>query len=532
MQARAQLHAFHPLTLITVALALSIGWGIRGNFGHEYGAMIPGALAALAVCALSGRDDWRARAPYFAMFGALGWAFGGSISYMKVIGYTHSGVASSVWYGFPALFLIGFLWAGLGGAGTALPAVATRERLTQLFRPLLWIVVVWFCLRAISQPLLEQWESAFDATWSRHQSPLYWFDSDWMEALTALFAVCLYDLWQRATPFGRFGLRLGFGLTLLGFLVAGASLAGGLANTAFVYWLLALSVLLVTLAIAYPGLALKTGIWGGAGFYVQRAFDQLGWSPGIAHVLVQYQADTSRLDTLAAERGMTPEALQADLLTNWPNFAMDHTQHLGWVVGALIGAVLYFRARGRFPHGSSLFIYMGVGFFAAFLLFPVLLGFGGAGFRMTPPRSDNWAGILGVYIATFLWLYRNRLVPVALASAVCGAIGGLGFAGATFLKLLLVSLGNRNLDLPPETVAAWAHYQNTNWHSVLEQTYGFINGIGVAIALFPEILVALVAAAVCMVGISLIASARVVTMPLWNHGPVSATLRPSKWSQS
>jgi len=72
---------------------------------------------------------------------------------------------------------------------------------------------------------------------------------------------------------------------------------------------------------------------------------------------------------------------------------------------------------------------------------------------------------------------------VALASAVCGAIGGLGFAGAAFLKLLLVSLGNRNLGLPPETVEAWAHYQSTNWHSVLEQTYGFINGIGVAVAL-------------------------------------------------
>ena len=45
------------------ALALSIGWGIRGNFGHEYGAMIPGALAAMAVVLLSGRSDWLARSP-------------------------------------------------------------------------------------------------------------------------------------------------------------------------------------------------------------------------------------------------------------------------------------------------------------------------------------------------------------------------------------------------------------------------------------------------------------------------------------
>ena len=105
------------------ALALSVGWGIRGNFGHEYGAMIPGALAAMAVVLLSGRDDWHRRVAYFAMFGALGWSFGGSMSYMQVVAYTHSGHSPSVLYGFACLFVIGFLWAALGGAGTAFPGV-------------------------------------------------------------------------------------------------------------------------------------------------------------------------------------------------------------------------------------------------------------------------------------------------------------------------------------------------------------------------------------------------------------------------
>lgn len=38
-----------PLAILFVALALSIGWGVRGNWGHEYGAMIPGALASLSA---------------------------------------------------------------------------------------------------------------------------------------------------------------------------------------------------------------------------------------------------------------------------------------------------------------------------------------------------------------------------------------------------------------------------------------------------------------------------------------------------
>ena len=105
-----------PFCLAT-ALSLSLGWGIRGNFGHEYGAMIPGALAALAVCLMSGRPDWHARAAEFALLGVLGWSFGGSISYMQVVAYTHSGHSQSVLYGFACLFVIGFLWAAPGGAG-------------------------------------------------------------------------------------------------------------------------------------------------------------------------------------------------------------------------------------------------------------------------------------------------------------------------------------------------------------------------------------------------------------------------------
>src|SRR5437016_8346153 len=68
--------------------------------------MIPGALAAMAAVLLSGREDWWRRIAYFAFFGALGWSFGGSMSYMQVIAYTHSGHSGSVFYGFACLFAI------------------------------------------------------------------------------------------------------------------------------------------------------------------------------------------------------------------------------------------------------------------------------------------------------------------------------------------------------------------------------------------------------------------------------------------
>jgi hypothetical protein len=175
-----------------VALSLSIGWGIRGNFGHEYGAMIAGVLSAIAVCLASGREDWWRRVPYFAFFGGIGWSFGGSISYMQVIAYTHSGHLPSQVYGFACLFVIGFTWAAMGAGGTALPAVLSREKLSEIFVPLIVVFIAWWgqdCFEAWYEIYLEKNDLQGA---SRHESPLYWFDTDWLGILVAMGAVLLH----------------------------------------------------------------------------------------------------------------------------------------------------------------------------------------------------------------------------------------------------------------------------------------------------------------------------------------------------
>jgi hypothetical protein len=170
----SRVSSFYVLT----ALSLWLGWGIRGNFGHEYGAMIPGALAAMAAVLLSGRGDWQHRLVYFAMFGALGWSFGGSISYMQVVAYTHSGDSISVLYGFACLFVIGFLWAALGGAGTALPAVVDRSFLDSLFLPMGVVFALWWLQGVAIEPLLRS-----------QGVELFCYDTDWLAATLALAAV-------------------------------------------------------------------------------------------------------------------------------------------------------------------------------------------------------------------------------------------------------------------------------------------------------------------------------------------------------
>ncbi|HDP33702.1 MAG TPA: hypothetical protein ENN29_01180, partial [Candidatus Hydrogenedentes bacterium] len=90
MERFRSLPGLRPRAIFVVALSLSIGWGIRGNFGHESGAMIAGVLASTAACLMSGRSDWRRRVAFFALFGGLGFGFGGSISYMYPISFAGS----------------------------------------------------------------------------------------------------------------------------------------------------------------------------------------------------------------------------------------------------------------------------------------------------------------------------------------------------------------------------------------------------------------------------------------------------------
>src|ERR1051325_2589967 len=152
--------------ILATALSLSIGWGIRGNFGHETGAMLPGALATMAAVVLSGREDWLRRIGSFAFFGALGWSFGGSVSYIQVIAYTHSGHSLSVLYGFACLFLIGFLWAFFGGIGAALPALVPRFRVISLY-PLVFTIFLAWCTQDYLVGKLNTVDPAF-----RQRDPL------------------------------------------------------------------------------------------------------------------------------------------------------------------------------------------------------------------------------------------------------------------------------------------------------------------------------------------------------------------------
>jgi len=177
----SNLRCYAGAGVILSALAMSVGWGIRGDYGHEAGAMIPGALLGLALCLASGRADWWRRCTIMAMCGAIGWAFGGQISYGQITGYTASSSLLDVTYGYGCLFLIGGLWAGIGSAILALSVTQPRSYLERFAGPLVvfWLVRVFMDLTGLTAWMVQIW---------------YANDTDWFAALSALLVAGIYAL--------------------------------------------------------------------------------------------------------------------------------------------------------------------------------------------------------------------------------------------------------------------------------------------------------------------------------------------------
>ncbi len=291
--------------MLLAAFAMSVGWGWRGDYGHEAGAMIPGALLALAICLAAGRADWVNRASLLALLGALGWAFGGQMSYGIVIGYTAASSLVDVLYGYACLFVIGALWGGVGAGILALGVTQTRSELERLAGPLVAFYAVLTLLNWSGAP------DGLSERWSLH-------DSDWVAASAALLTAGLYA-WLR------------------------------------------------------------------------------------------------------------PQARQA----------------------------------------CTLIAALAVGWWLGLILFALLLNW-----QMTPPRSDNWAGCVGLWIALVVYLYKTRNRAALMLSCYGLLAGGIGFAGADFVNMagraqwgfLGASETFRGMD-------AW------KW---MEQLFGFVMGLGVA----------------------------------------------------
>nr|WP_295930760.1 hypothetical protein [uncultured Dyadobacter sp.] len=89
------------------------------------------------------------------------------------------------------------------------------------------------------------------------------------------------------------------------------------------------------------------------------------------------------------------------------------------------------------------------------------------GWLMTPPRSEAWAACVGMTIAMFWYMIRNKQHSAIRLAIFAGLGGGFGFAFGNFLQVM----GN-------------VSGVKFNFWNVMEYSIGFFGGIGMAYGTF------------------------------------------------
>ena len=105
--------------MLFTALAGGMGWGIRGQYGHETGAMLAGLLVALVLVYLFGYHLSSLSAARVVALATVAIGFGGSMTYGQTLGLTQDapliGNMAALRWGLLGAFIKGSIWIGYFG---------------------------------------------------------------------------------------------------------------------------------------------------------------------------------------------------------------------------------------------------------------------------------------------------------------------------------------------------------------------------------------------------------------------------------
>ena len=172
---RSNFHWTQPFCAVVLAgLAGGMGWGIRGQYGHETGAMIAGMFVA-SVLVLLFAPQWRwANAARAIAMATVAMGVGGSETYAQSIGLTQDanliGNAPAWRWGMIGLAIKGAVWIGFCGLflGMGLGGVRYRPR-EALIGVAVLLGLYWIGAQWLNEP--------FDP---KHQIlPRIYFSADW-----------------------------------------------------------------------------------------------------------------------------------------------------------------------------------------------------------------------------------------------------------------------------------------------------------------------------------------------------------------
>ena len=141
------------------AIAMSLGWGLRGSIGGgSLGAMIPGAMIGLVLCLLLNRHS---DAGLIAAFAAIGVGFGGQETYGQTVGL--SLLPETFWWAILGFVIKGAAWGLLGGAFIGIALDRDRCTTAQLLAGFgIMVLGTWLGWQLLNDPKLIYFSNRFD----------------------------------------------------------------------------------------------------------------------------------------------------------------------------------------------------------------------------------------------------------------------------------------------------------------------------------------------------------------------------------
>ncbi len=162
------------VTMCVAAAAGGMGWGIRGQYGHETGAMIAGALTSLSLVMLLAPAVTTLRAARAAAMMTVAIGIGGQMTYGQTVGLTHDAELVGNWealrWGLIGLAVKGGIWIGFGATFLGMGLGETNYRA--------WEIVGLF-VAMIGSALLGVWIFNMPYDPATKELPWIYFSDDW-----------------------------------------------------------------------------------------------------------------------------------------------------------------------------------------------------------------------------------------------------------------------------------------------------------------------------------------------------------------
>ena len=235
------------LGVLCAAMAGGMAWGIRGQYGHESGAMITGPLVGFTLILFYASHITNLTGARAVAMMTVAVGIGGSMTYGQTVGLTHDGPLVGHWgalrWGLLGLFIKGGIWIAIAATFFGMGLGGKRYRC----REIVLLMLALICLMFLGIWVLN---TPFDP--ATKQLPSLYFSDSWFfepepevppagyQPIKPRFEMWggLLFAWIGLTAYVSFIRhdKLARNLALIGFVAGGLGFSGGQCVQAFHAW--------------------------------------------------------------------------------------------------------------------------------------------------------------------------------------------------------------------------------------------------------------------------------------------------------